>query len=166
MTPDFEASIPKIMQSIGRRYVQYINNTYQRTGTLWEGRYKASLVDAEHYLLTCYRYIELNPVRASMVEHPSEYLWSSYNVNAGIKPRRKLVMHDVYQRLGPDNNARSAAYRGLFSQHISQQLIREIQQASTFSLPLGDSAFKQQIEQATKQKLGHAKRGRPLKSNE
>jgi putative transposase len=76
MTPSELISIPKVMQSVGRRYVQYINKTYRRTGTLWEGRYKASIIDAEAYLLACYRYIELNPVRASMVEHPIDYPWS------------------------------------------------------------------------------------------
>jgi len=163
--PSSKTSIPQIMQSIGRRYVQYINKKYQRTGTLWEGRYRASLIDAEPYLLACYKYIELNPVRASMVKHPNEYLWSSYKVNAGIKPRRQLVMHHVYQRLGADHKSPSLAYKELFSQELSQDLIGEIQQASTFSLPLGSDSFKQQIELAVKRKIGHAKRGRPLKLN-
>jgi putative transposase len=78
ITPEHEGSIGKALQSVGRRYVQYFNYTYQRTGTLWEGRYKATLIDSESYLLTCYRYIELNPVRADMVPHPRDYLWSSY----------------------------------------------------------------------------------------
>ena len=82
VTPGSEDSIAKAMQSVGRRYVQYFNTTYQRTGTLWEGRYKATLIDSENYLFTCSRYIELNPVRANMVNHPSEYMWSSYRANA------------------------------------------------------------------------------------
>ena len=77
MTPDDREGISRVMQSIGRRYVQYINKEYQRCGTLWESRHKASLVDAEQYLLTCYRYIELNPVVANMVKHPGVYAWSS-----------------------------------------------------------------------------------------
>ncbi len=75
MTPHVENGISKVIQSLGRRYVQYFNYTYDRTGTLWEGRYKATLIDSEQYLLTCSRYIELNPVRAQMVNHPSEYPW-------------------------------------------------------------------------------------------
>ncbi|WP_369808619.1 transposase, partial [Oleiphilus sp. HI0132] len=74
--------VSKVMQSLGRRYVQYINKTYRRCGTLWESRHKASLIDAEGYLLKCYRYIELNPVMANMVEHPADYRWSSYRCNA------------------------------------------------------------------------------------
>ncbi|MGI0034916.1 MAG: transposase [Nitrososphaera sp.] len=77
MTPSDEFGVSRVMQSLGRRYVQYINHQFRRTGTLWEGRHKASLVQAEHYLLTCYRYIELNPVRAGMVSHPGEYRWST-----------------------------------------------------------------------------------------
>lgn len=89
LTPRWPTSIAKVMQSLGRRYVQYINTTYHRTGTLWEGRYRASLVDAEPYLLACYRYIELNPVRAGMVQHPEEYPWSSYRWHALGQARRR-----------------------------------------------------------------------------
>lgn len=90
ITPSTTSAIPKVMQSVGRRYVQYINKTYHRSGTLWEGRYKASIVDAEDYLLACYRYIELNPIRVNMVVQPIEYRWSSYAVNCGFKPRKKF----------------------------------------------------------------------------
>lgn len=166
LTPSTKDSIPQIMQSIGRRYVQYINKTYQRTGTLWEGRYKACLIDAERYLLACYKYIELNPVRASMVEHPGDYLWSSYAVNSGKRPRKQLTMHDIYKRLGFDNNARYHAYNQLFSTNLSQELVDKIQHASTFSVPLGDDKFKHQIEQALNRKFGRTKRGRPAKLNE
>jgi putative transposase len=82
MTPETVTGISKTMQSLGRSYVQYFNWRYQRTGTLWEGRYKASVLDTECYLLTCYRYIEMNPVRAGMVDHPQDYRWSSHACNA------------------------------------------------------------------------------------
>ncbi len=82
MTPEDADGISAVMQSVGRRYVQYINKMYCRSGTLWEGRYKASIVSAEDYLLACYRYIEMNPVVASMVEHPGDYRWSSYRANS------------------------------------------------------------------------------------
>lgn len=163
LTPQNEVGISCVMQSIGRRYVQYINKTCKRSGTLWEGRYKASLVDAENYLLACYRYIELNPVRASIVRHPADYRWSSYGVNAGIKPRKQLVAHEIYQRLGLDDESRYQAYRELFSSGLEQSLLRAIQRASTFSMPLGGSDFQEQIEKALGRKLGHARRGRPVK---
>jgi putative transposase len=161
MTPSEPMSIPKVMQSVGRRYVQYINKTYRRTGTLWEGRYKASIVDAENYLLACYRYIELNPVRASMVEHPIDYPWSSYRVNAGKKLRRKLVMHDIYRRLGTDDSSRYYAYRELFSVDLHKNIIHDIQRSIGFSMPLGNAFFIKQIEQALACQLGYAKLGRP-----
>jgi putative transposase len=164
MTPSELISIPKVMQSVGRRYVQYINKTYRRTGTLWEGRYKASIIDAEAYLLACYRYIELNPVRASMVEHPIDYPWSSYRVNAGKKPRRQLVMHDIYRGLGNDDSARYYAYRELFSVDLSKDALHDIQRSITFSMPLGNEKFIKQIEQALACKFGYAKLGRPAKN--
>ena len=161
MSPVDEAGVSKVLQSVGRRYVQYINKTYRRSGTLWEGRYKASLVDAENYLLACYRYIELNPVRANMVTHPVEYRWSSYGVNAGVRPRRSLTPHDVYLRLGLDEEGRCHAYRELFSVDLDKSMIHDIQRAATFSMPLGNSRFQEQVEAALGRKLGQAKRGRP-----
>ena len=86
MTPQTECGLAKVMQSVGRRYVQYFNWNYKRTGTLWEGRYKATLIDTKRYLLTCYRYIELNPVRANMVTQPEAYRWSSFRFNAHVIP--------------------------------------------------------------------------------
>ncbi len=93
-TPETENSLPKTMQSVGRRYVQYFNFTHSRTGTLWEGRYKATVIDSEAYLLTCMRYIELNPVRAGMVKAPSDYPWSSYGTNALGAPAG--FVHRIY----------------------------------------------------------------------
>ncbi|MEZ5528349.1 MAG: transposase [Porticoccaceae bacterium] len=166
LTPRGDEGVLKVMQSIGRRYVQYINRTYRRSGTLWEGRYKASLVDAENYLMACYRYIELNPVRASMVSHPGDYRWSSYGVNAGLRLRKRLEPQEVYLRLGPDEKSRCYAYRELFSIGLDKSQLHEIQRASAFSMPLGNSRFQEQIERALNRKLGHAKRGRPKASNQ
>ena len=106
VTPDSEDSLSKAMQSVGRRYVQYFNHTYQRTGTLWEGRYKSTLIQSSRYLLTCMRYIELNPVRADMVGHPADYPWSSYCANAQGEENALLTPHALYRRLGPTPVAR------------------------------------------------------------
>lgn len=95
-TPAGSKSISSAMQSIGRRYVQYFNRAYHRSGALWEGRYKASPVDTEHYLLACYRYIELNPVRANMVKQPEDYAYSSYHANALAKPDKLITPHSVF----------------------------------------------------------------------
>jgi putative transposase len=96
MTPEVTGAVARTMQSLGRRYVGYFNATYRRSGTLWEGRYKSCLVDSEHYLLTCYRYIELNPVRAAKVVAPGEYAWSSYHANAEGQLDRLVHPHDEY----------------------------------------------------------------------
>ena len=123
MTPHTENGLSKVMQSLGRIYVQYFNYRYKRTGTLWEGRYKATLLDSERYLLTCYRYIELNPVRAGMVSDPAEYPWSSYCENALGKDTHKLKPHDLYCRLGQTKEERTQAYQILFESHIPKRTI-------------------------------------------
>ena len=105
-----EDGLSKVMQMLGRYYVQYYNYTYQRTGTLWEGRYKATLIDSEAYLLTCMRYIELNPVRADMVAHPSDYPWSSYRFNALGQSNELLNPHLEYLRLCRFDEARQAVW--------------------------------------------------------
>ena len=122
ITPHLEQSLGKAMQILGRYYVQYYNYCYRRTGTLWEGRYKATLIDSEAYLLTSMRYIELNPVRASMVIGQADYPWSSYHYNALGKSNDLVVPHPEYLRLWVSNKARQAAYRELFKYQLSEKL--------------------------------------------
>ena len=150
------------MQSLGRRYVHYINREYQRCGTLWESRHKSSLVDAERYLLTCYRYIELNPVAAGMVEHPGDYPWSSYRHNANGENNALITAHDLYTQLGQSSEERQYCYRELFSTTLSGEEIHSIREASRFSMPLGNDRFKQEIEKTLWRKIGQSRRGRPL----
>jgi len=163
MTPIEKHSISSVMQSIGRRYVQYINQIYRRTGTLWEGRHKASLVDEENYLLTCMRYIELNPVRANLVSHPSEYRWSSYRYNASIEENKLIFRHHIYESLGLSREERAHAYRSLFSSKLEPHEVTLIRRSATFSMPVGSSRFKKQIEKALNRKIGYAQRGRRIK---
>jgi len=162
MTPDDQEGISRVMQSIGRRYVQYINKAYQRCGTLWEGRHKASLVDAERYLLACYRYIELNPVAANMVKHPGEYPWSSYHHNAFGDANPVITQHELYRRLGMTQEERRNRYRALFVTSLAKEEIHTIRSAARFSMPVGDGRFKEQIERALGCSVGQAKRGRPF----
>jgi putative transposase len=156
LTPDTVESIAKTMQSVGRRYVQYFNTTYQRTGTLWEGRYKATLIDTEAYLFTCYRYIELNPVRANMVSHPGEYRWSSYHANALGTYDRLVQPHHQYLSLDNHATIRPAAYRKLFRTRIDEKRFDEIRQATQKGWVLGSDHFKDKIEQILQ------RRARPL----
>jgi putative transposase len=116
LTPEREDSAALLMKHLGQRYVQYINRTYQRSGTLWEGRFRSCLTQSEGYVLACYRYIELNPVRANMVRHPREYRWSSYRANAEGKLNTFTTPHDLYQRLGRSATGRQEAY-DLWSRH-------------------------------------------------
>lgn len=146
ITPYSTNGISKVMQYIGRYYVQYFNFQYQRTGTLWEGRYKATLLDSEDYLLTCSRYIELNPVRADMVKNPSEYPWSSFHYNALGKNDKLLTPHLVYRRLGTDPATRQSNYYALFNNHIQKATLEEIRSATNKAWVLGNDRFKDKIE--------------------
>lgn len=121
-TPMGENGLSSLMQALGRRYVRYFNYAYQRSGTLWEGRFKSCVVEAEHYLLTCMRYIELNPVRANMVSQPEQYRWSSYHANGLGKAINLCRPHDVYTRLGKTRADRLQAYRELFKYHMARTI--------------------------------------------
>ncbi len=161
MTPATQEGISRVMQSLGRRYVQYINYKYRRSGTLWEGRHKASLVDAERYLLTCYRYIELNPVRANMVTHPADYRWSSFRTNAHGAPNPLITPHAVYLDQHPDQDMRQKHYQSLFKTQMDKKELQMIRTATQCSMPVGSDRFKKQIESALERTIGYAKKGRP-----
>jgi len=163
MTPQQPGAIAKVMQSVGRRYVQYVNYLYQRSGTLWEGRYKASLVDSERYLLTCYRYIELNPVRASMVSDPADYRWSSYRAHALGRGDSLITDHAGYLALGESIGVRCAAYRSLFERVLDKDLLATIRSSLNECRVLGDERFKDQIEAALNRPVRAGQRGRPRK---
>ncbi len=163
LTPLKQDSLSLTMQSLGRRYVQYINKEYKRTGTLWESRHKSSLIDGDNYLLKCMRYIELNPVRANMVNHPGEYRWSSYQCNGNSAYNALISHHEIYALLGSNAEIRTQAYRSLFEDELEQVDINMIRNSALFSMPTGNSRFKVQIEKVLCRKLGHAKRGRPSK---
>lgn len=165
MTPETQTGISQLMQSLGRYYVRYINKTYNRTGTLWEGRYKSTLVDSESYFLLVSRYIELNPVRADMVAHPAEYPWSSYQSNALYKEIKLLTEHSCYEELGKDSASRREAYRLLFNSHIPDLKLTEIRDATNKAWVLGNNIFKEQIEQQTGRRSSPEKRGRDRKSD-
>lgn len=161
VTPMQEYGISHLMQSLGRCYVRYINQAYQRTGTLWEGRYKASLVDSEAYLLTCMRYIEMNPVRASMVNHPAEYRWSSYGCNAQGRFDEVVKSHSLYAGLGPDPVQRQQAYRELFRQHLDPDDVHSIRETLNQEVALGREDFKKKISRMVDRRVSPGTPGRP-----
>lgn len=165
-TPMLEDSIGKTFQSAGRRYVQYFNYAYKRSGTLWEGRYRATVVDSERYLLTLMRYIELNPLRAGMVAAPQDYPWSSYRRNAlgeGGPNAAWLVQHEEYARLGLDNSSRQNAYRALFASAIDQGDLAEIRDCTHKGWALGGERFRNEIEVLGQRQAASKGVGRPRK---
>lgn len=161
VTPMAEHGIPQMMQALGRRYVYYVNKTYRRTGTLWEGRYKSSLIDSDRYLLTCMRYIELNPIRARMVNHPGEYKWSSYHVNAQGSIDSLVDAHPLYKELGSTQELCQTVYRELFRHYIDNNTLHAIRESLNHELVLGRSYFKDQIEEITKRATRLGQPGRP-----
>lgn len=152
-----------LMKSLGQRYVQFINRTYQRSGTLWEGRYRSCLIQEEAYLLACQRYIELNPVRAGMVKHPAEYRWSSYRVNAQGESDILVKPHPLYEALGLDTAARQAAYRELFRYELESKTMDEIRRATNGNFVLGGENFAAQVSSAIGKRVLPGKSGRPRK---
>lgn len=166
ITPYKKDGLSKVMQMLGRYYVQYFNYTYERTGTLWEGRYKATLIDSEYYALTCYRYIELNPVRAEMVEHPSEYPWSSYHFNALGQSNECLKPHALYLSLGLNSIERETAYRLLFKHVINDKTLIKIRESTNKAWVLGNDRFKELISKKINRSVSPKPRGGDRKSDD
>lgn len=164
VTPRRATGVGDMMQRLGRAYVQYFNRLHGRTGTLWDGRYKATLIDSAAYLLTCMRYIELNPVRAGMVAHPRGTPWSSYHHNALGKRDPMVRPHRLYRRLGKTAASRQAAYRQLFKRHISQRTLDAIRAATNMSWVLGDDRFRARMEKRLDRPAGPKPRGGDRKS--
>lgn len=160
-TPGEQDCVPKVMQSVGRRYVQYFNYHYQRTGTLWEGRYRATVVDAENYLLECMRYIELNPVRAGMVAHPRDYPWSSHGANGEGKTDMLVHPHRLYRRLARDEVERRAAYRALFKAPMAAESLGRIRDCTNKGWALGSGRFQEKIERLAERRATPLPKGRP-----
>lgn len=161
-TPRVVNAVSNMMQALGRSYVQYFNYSYKRTGTLWEGRFKSCLVQEEGYLLQLYRYIELNPVRAGMVEQPSDYGWSSYQINALGKESALCTPHPLYLALGSDLATRQASYRDLFKYHVEGQLLDDIRLAANKGMALGSGHFQAEVESLTGRRMTAKKMGRPV----
>lgn len=165
LTPETGDGISKLMQTLGRHYVRYFNFMYKRSGTLWEGRFKSSVVDAENYLLLCQRYIELNPVRAGMVDAPGEYRWSSYQANGVGASVACWTPHPVYLALGQTPAVRAEVYRGLFSGQIDDMALLDIRNAANQGMALGNERFKAEIEALAGRRVVGMKRGPKRKEN-
>ena len=159
MTPEEADGVSLVMKFVGQHYVQYFNRIHERTGSLWEGRFRSCLVGRESYLLTCHRYIEMNPVRAGMVRHPADYRWSSYRANALGIFDPLLSAHPCITALGPTPHERAAAYRELFIDEPERSLIDEIRGATNGGRAVGSEPFLSSVSRALGRRVTMARRG-------
>jgi putative transposase len=163
-TPSDDLGLGRMMQWIGRHYVPYFNQKYGRAGTLWQGRYKATVIDAERYLLACSAYMELNPVRAGLASSAEEYPWSSYRHHIGASPAPLIADHSLYWALGNTPFDREAAYKSLVEQGVAAETVEAITSATRKGWALGSDQFKDRLQKAGNRRVRPAKRGRPGKT--
>ncbi len=161
--PAEAGGLGRFMQSVGRRYVRYVNETYGRTGTLWEGRFKSAAVSRDEYLIACSRYIELNPVRACLVKHPRDYRWSSYRSRALGISDRLLDVDPWYEGLGLTADERQDKYREWIERQCDEMEWDKIRQATQRGRLIGRETFQKQVEAMTGRRLVGEARGRPRK---
>ncbi|WP_153111496.1 transposase [Propionivibrio limicola] len=166
VSADSGNGVGALMKALGQRYVQYVNRTYRRSGSLWEGRFRSCPTQEESYLLACQRYIELNPVRAGMVEHPGDYRWSSYRTNAQGEASDLVTTHALYDGLGADPACRQVAYRELFRYELEPGVVDAIRNATNGNFALGNSRFTEEISRALGRRATPGKSGRPRKQDE
>ena len=165
VSPGAEEGLSLMMRYVGSRYVQYVNYVYSRTGTLWEGRFRSNLIESERYLLACYRYVELNPVRAGIVESPAKYPWSSYVHHAEGRENKVIQDHPIYAALGSTPWERQQAYRALFRKPIDDKELEEIRASVNAGLVLGGERFKDAIERGVARSVRPSRGGRPRKAD-
>jgi len=160
-TPARAESAPRTLQSLGRRYVRHVNAARRRTGTLWEGRYRAAAIEGEAHFIACMRYIELNPVRARMVGHPRAYRWSSYAANADGARDPLLGEHPLYRALGATPAERRREYRALFRAALDPGFVGALRRATNGGWPLGSEHFKRRLAKELGRRVAPGEPGRP-----
>jgi len=161
LTPTTAEACTRLMKNLGQRYAQYFNRAHERTGALWEGRYHTCIVESSRYVLACYRYVELNPVRAGIVNDPRAYQWSSYAANAGIRANRMLTPHVAFLALAEDPARRRELYRGLSESAMEPSAVEQIRNATLGGYPLGSDGFKAMLESQFGRKTRRQRPGRP-----
>ncbi len=162
-TPSNEDGLAQMMQRVGRYYVPYYNKKYGRSGSLWQGRFKTSLVEAQRYFLVCSRFIELNPVRSGVMSNPLDYPWSSYAHHAGARPDALITDHAEYWALGNTPFQREAAYIELAERALTNADLSTLNATLLKGWPLGSDSFKLELQNKAKRQVLPAKRGRPFK---
>ena len=152
--------LSRVMRNTGQCYVQAFNRRHRRSGTLWQGRFKSCLVDTERYLMTVYRYIELNPVRAAMVERPEQHRWSSVHANLGLLKDPLVTPHSIYLELDQDAAVRAAAYRTWLREGVSDEDLQRIRAHLQQERALGDTTFQRMVEKTLGRPVAVRPRGR------
>jgi putative transposase len=163
VSPGDAQGLGKMLQWLGRCYVPYFNHKYQRTGSLWQGRYKTTVVDAASFLLPCMHYVELDPVRTGLVTDPGAYGWSSYAHHAGITPDPHITDHPLYWQLGNTPFEREVTYRLLVEQALGPNQFAMLEQGLGKGWAVGSTEFKAMLEKQVQRRVQPAKRGRPAK---
>jgi len=161
VTPQTAGGLSHMMQAAGRSYVRYFNHSQQRSGTLWEGRYRSTVIQSERYLLACMAYIDLNPVRAGLVAQPGDYPWSGYAHLVGQQPDRLITSHALYWALGNTPFAREAAYAELVKTGIRPELRAALSQATLRGWALGEADFVADLQKRTQRRVSKSAAGRP-----
>ncbi|WP_026075586.1 transposase [Noviherbaspirillum massiliense] len=164
LTPSDAVGLGRMMQWIGRQYVPYFNRKYGRSGTLWQGRFRATVLEAESFAMLCSRYIELHPVRSGLVTEPEEYVWSSCQHHIGINPNPQIVDHATYWSLGNTPFQREAAYRALLEEGLTAAEIEGLTEGTLKGWALGPDRFKASLEKQAGRRVQPARRGRPVKN--
>jgi putative transposase len=160
LTPSESQACAPLMRDLGRCYVRYFNRRHERSGTLWEGRFRSCIVESAEYVIACYRYIELNPVRAGMVSHPSAYPWSSHAANSGMGVDPMVKPHCEFLALACNTVSPHVAYRGLFDQPFEERLLHSIREATNGGYPLASESFKSQMIAPLGLRMARGKPGR------
>jgi len=160
-TPKSGNSLPQMMQAVGRSYVRHFNDVWGRTGTLWEGRYRSTLVQSDRYLLACMAYIDLNPVRAGLVAQAAEFEWSSHRHYIGLHVDKLITPHPLYWELGNTPFAREAAYAELVHSGITTRQSTELTRTALSGWVLGDDDFVENLQKLTARRIVPSAPGRP-----
>ena len=161
LTPQAPQACTTLMKHLSQRHAQYVNRSYERTGSLWDGRFRSCLTESQRYVLACYRYIELNPVRAGMVDAPGSYPWSSYAANAQGAPSGLIAPHAEYLALGTQPASRYAAYAQLCGDALEPSLLAYIRESTNGGYALGSDQFRSEISRSLGRRVVRGCPGRP-----
>lgn len=163
-TPRTEAGLPQMMQAVGRSYVRYFNDMYGRSGTLWEGRYRSTLIQTDRYLLACMVYIDLNPVRAGLASDVRDYPWSSHAFYVGMRSDKLIIPHPLFWELANTPFSREAAYSELVQAGVSAHQQEMLTRSVLDGWALGEPDFIEDLQKRTKRRVSKSKAGRPFSS--